>query len=319
MKSNNDNKYKLERLGKSPIYNFILVLAAACLVVYIINIIAANQIISKIRTEGIAYESFREIKVSDDFIESLLNPTKKKSSDPNKSSDSKSPNSNGSSHYDEFDILTLYMLVYNYDTLDFNIINKNNTDLILRSLVYDETFRQLKDYYISIFKDIETFPVLQTNKEATNVSFKDTWNAHRSYGGDRRHEGTDLMAIENVRGKLKVVSMTDGVVEKKGWLEKGGYRIGIRSGNGTYFYYAHLDSYGNNINIGDSIEAGEFIGYMGDSGYGPKGTKGQFDVHLHLGIYIDSKVGEISVNPYYILNYLEKNIKVLDLVEARIK
>ena len=46
---------------------------------------------------------------------------------------------------------------------------------------------------------------------------------------------------------------------------------------------------------------------MGDSGYGTEeGTVGMFDVHLHVGIYIKTeKYKELSVNPYWILKYLE--------------
>ena len=51
------------------------------------------------------------------------------------------------------------------------------------------------------------------------------------------------MAEKNTPGYYPVVSMTDGVVTEKGWLEKGGWRIGITAPTGAYFYYAHLDSY----------------------------------------------------------------------------
>lgn len=39
-------------------------------------------------------------------------------------------------------------------------------------------------------------------------------------------------------------------------------------------------------NEGDQVRAGDLLGYMGDSGYGPEGTTGQFPVHLHVGIYM---------------------------------
>ena len=98
--------------------------------------------------------------------------------------------------------------------------------------------------------------------------------------------------------------MTDGVITNLGWLEKGGYRVGITSNSGIYYYYAHLDSYAN-ITEGQNIKAGELLGYMGDSGYGPEGTKGQFAVHLHVGIYTVRDGQEISVNPYHVLRFLE--------------
>ena len=50
------------------------------------------------------------------------------------------------------------------------------------------------------------------------------------------------MPPENRRDFYPVRSMTDGVVEKIGWLTLGGWRIGIRSFRGRYFYYAHLSS-----------------------------------------------------------------------------
>ena len=126
----------------------------------------------------------------------------------------------------------------------------------------------------------------------------------RTYGGKRGHEGCDLMASKDIPGLYPVVSMTDGVVSARGWLEKGGYRIGITAPSGAYFYYAHLDSY-TNLKIGDYVRAGELLGYMGDSGYGAEGTVGQFPVHLHFGIYFYENGKEISVNPYEVLLFLE--------------
>ncbi len=97
---------------------------------------------------------------------------------------------------------------------------------------------------------------------------------------------TDLMPSIQKSGHYPIVSMTDGEVEQVGWLEKGGWRIGIRSKGGNYYYYAHLASYSQEWKKGDAIQAGEVLGYMGDSGYGTEGTTGQFPVHLHLGIYL---------------------------------
>ena len=118
------------------------------------------------------------------------------------------------------------------------------------------------------------------------------------------------MAEDNIRGKYPVVSMTDGVVENIGWLELGGYRIGIRSRHGGYFYYAHLYSYADGISEGDKVKAGKILGYMGDTGYGKEeGTYGMFDVHLHVGIYINDDDGnEKSINPYPYLKFAENKL-----------
>ncbi|MGN1166753.1 MAG: M23 family metallopeptidase [Lachnospiraceae bacterium] len=166
---------------------------------------------------------------------------------------------------------------------------------------------QCRKYLKNVEKEASYYPIPESSVDKSlKTSFINSWMMERTYNGKRGHEGTDIMASENVRGLYPVVSISDGTVTNCGWLEKGGYRIGITSDSGTYYYYAHLDSYAN-IKEGDRVRAGEFIGYMGDSGYGPEGTKGKFDVHLHVGIYFYCEGEEISVNPYYLLRVLQNN------------
>ncbi len=154
-------------------------------------------------------------------------------------------------------------------------------------------------------QDVKYFPVPESTIDSSlDVSYVDSWMGERNYKGTSGHEGTDIMASKNERGIYPIVSMTDGVITNLGWLEKGGYRIGITSPFGVYLYYAHLESYAG-IEEGDTVRAGQLLGFMGDSGYGEEGTVGQFDVHLHLGIYCWDSGEEISVNPYYVLLYLE--------------
>lgn len=111
------------------------------------------------------------------------------------------------------------------------------------------------------------------------------------------------MPPENESGVYPVISISDGTVESVGWLEKGGWRIGVRSIHDVYFYYAHLSSYAEEFQKGDVIKAGQLLGYMGDTGYGKQeGTSGQFPVHLHLGIYLrNEEFAELAVNPYWFL------------------
>lgn len=166
---------------------------------------------------------------------------------------------------------------------------------------------QCRRYLKQVENEAVYFPVPESSvNSALKTSYVNTWMTERTYGGKRGHEGTDIMASENQRGLYPVVSICEGVITNLGWLEKGGYRIGITTDSGTYYYYAHLDSY-SNIKEGDHVNAGDLLGYMGDSGYGEEGTTGKFDVHLHLGIYFYTGGEEISVNPYYLLKYLENH------------
>ncbi len=114
-------------------------------------------------------------------------------------------------------------------------------------------------------------------------------------------------------GYYPVVSATDGVVERTGWLPLGGYRMGIRSPHGGYFYYAHLSEYDHSSRRRTG-SCRRYLGYMGNTGYGSKGTKGRFPVHLHMGIYIKTpKAQEMSVDPYHILKMLQESTGRFDL------
>lgn len=169
---------------------------------------------------------------------------------------------------------------------------------------YNE-YTELCDLYRAVWADVKFFPVA-----AADIFFEDGWMEKRNYGGERAHEGCDLFGERQEADFYPVVSMTDGIVEAVGWLPLGGYRIGIRAPSGGYFYYAHLSSYEYTWETGDTIEAGEILGFMGDTGYGTEGTRGKFPVHLHLGIYIRTPyTDEMSVNPYWVLRSVRKKIR----------
>lgn len=190
--------------------------------------------------------------------------------------------------------------------LELNVL-KNNAAVSSSENVKTDEFSLYMNLVDDIFSELQCFPVLKEEKEVYPVTYEDTWGAERTYGGERTHEGCDLMAVSNERGKYKVCSMTDGVVKNIGWLEQGGWRIGIQSDLGVYYYYAHLDSYEKAFEEGERVVAGQILGRMGDSGYGKEpGTKGNFAVHLHVGIYVKDALGhERAINPYWYLKRLE--------------
>lgn len=172
-------------------------------------------------------------------------------------------------------------------------------------LMPEEQKESYKKAFETILSDVRCFPVQPDPSGEATLNFDNSWGGARSFGGERHHEGTDIMPSNKERGYFAVVSTSDGVVEKKGWLKLGGYRLGIRAPHGAYFYYAHLDHYEEGIEEGTEVKAGQIIGYMGDTGYGGEGTRGKFAVHLHFGIYVTLDEEEVSVNPYQILRYLE--------------
>lgn len=158
----------------------------------------------------------------------------------------------------------------------------------------------------NMFKKFGTNELQQKNfpiSKWSNYDYKDTFGMARGWGGRRSHEGTDIFADYGT----EVSSASYGVVELKGWNKYGGWRLGIRDINNTYYYYAHLGSFAKEIKIGDIVEPGQVIGSVGSSGYGKEGTSGKFPPHLHFGMYKDDGSREWSFNPYPLLVKWERN------------
>lgn len=158
---------------------------------------------------------------------------------------------------------------------------------------------------IAIDKDMECFPVRKDPNKKERYAFDNGYGGVRTFGGRRSHEGIDIMTSNDRSGYFQIQSATDGVIEQIGWLRLGGYRIGVRSERGFYYYYAHMKNYAPGIRKGKKVKAGTVLGTMGDTGYGKEGTHGRFAVHLHFGIYRDKKGTEQSLNPYDILMKLK--------------
>ena len=275
----------------------ILLIIVLYITSYELRLLRTQLLIQDIVKSGISYDAFREMKISEKaMIQAELKIQRILK---------KYPKLRTGSYMNSIGYLTFSMLAN-----DFNTINgyTTGTDVFLRGMAKlsdSHDYKELFSYYMAVLSDIRYFPVPKVRGGEADISYVDTWYVLRRYGGNRRHEGTDLMASNNKPGYFPVISMTDGIIENMGWLEKGGYRIGIRAASGGYFYYAHLDSYGPELKAGDSVIAGQLLGFMGDSGYGPEGTTGQFDVHLHLGIYVPTEQGDMSINPYRVLKMLE--------------
>ena len=201
-------------------------------------------------------------------------------------------------------LLTIYMGT-DYQIADTaELLSQTEIILVDEAVEYESLYQNVA----SIFYDITYFPVGKIiNQPDATYSYVDSWQFERTFGGDRVHEGCDIMATLNQRGIYPIYSATDGTVENIGWLKLGGWRIGIRSESGAYYYYAHLSEYAKDFSVGESIKAGTLLGFMGDSGYSEEvGTTGMFPVHLHFGIYFDDAFGnEYAINPYPVLYFCE--------------
>ena len=145
-------------------------------------------------------------------------------------------------------------------------------------------------------------------------SHYDDFGASRSYGYSRPHLGHDMMCATGT----PVIAVESGTVEIMGWNQYGGWRIGIRSfDKQRYYYYAHLRQnkpFHLNLKEGDTVKAGDVIGYVGRTGYSSKENVSNIkESHLHIGlelIFDESQKesnNEIWIDLYAITKLLEKN------------
>ncbi len=113
------------------------------------------------------------------------------------------------------------------------------------------------------------------------------FGAARSFGFKRKHLGHDMMGALGT----PIVAVEGGVVEALGWNRYGGWRIGIRSfDNKRYYYYAHLQKdrpFAPGLQEGDTVNAGDLIGFMGRTGYSDTENVNNIEtVHLHFGLQL---------------------------------
>ena len=136
----------------------------------------------------------------------------------------------------------------------------------------------------------------------------------RSFGFQRKHLGNDLMGGLGT----PIVAVEGGVIEAMGWNRYGGWRIGIRSFDSKrYYYYAHLQKdrpFAPGLEVGDTVQAGDLIGFMGRTGYSDKENVNNIEtVHLHFGmelIFDESQKecnSEIWIDVYDIVRLLSSH------------
>lgn len=129
--------------------------------------------------------------------------------------------------------------------------------------------------------------------------YEDTWGACRGSRCSRSHEGTDIMAAK----MTPVVAVASGTV---GWIHnrRGGKccALAINHDDGWRSWYIHLNNdtpgtddgrgwgFAKGIKSGARVEAGQLIGYVGDSGNAE-------DTPAHLHFELERPDGT-EINPY---------------------
>ncbi len=147
------------------------------------------------------------------------------------------------------------------------------------------------------------------------TSYVDTWGACRGSGCSRGHKGVDIFAHK----LAPLVAAADGVIsfDRRSAMGLSGNTVIITDDNGWRYLYIHLnnDSPGtddgsnpqgwilpNRLRVGDRVEAGDVIGYLGDSG-----NAETTPAHVHFELHRPG-VGAINPTPAALLAQREGRV-----------
>ena len=111
-------------------------------------------------------------------------------------------------------------------------------------------------------------------------SYTNTWQEAR---GSRPHEGVDIVAPKS----NLIYAVVDGTITKRydnASITGNGLRLTM--GDGTYFFYAHLDTIAPNIGVGTAVKAGQVLGTTGATG-NTSTPHLHFEVHPRGGAPVD--------------------------------
>lgn len=131
------------------------------------------------------------------------------------------------------------------------------------------------------------FPVYGT------ASFGDSFGAPRPNIPGGWHHGEDIFAPAGT----PLLAVADGTLHTIGFTKIGGYRLWLRDGQGNNFYYAHLSAYSPLAVEGRSVEAGDVIGFVGNTGDAGDSNHVHFEIHpaAMAGLGYDGVVAPYSI------------------------
>ena len=146
---------------------------------------------------------------------------------------------------------------------------------------------------LGVLPDLATLgiPQISVFPSQGRCSFVDSWHEERS--GGRAHIGVDIIGPKG----LALYAVADGTITKMYGADSklSGNALRLTIADGTYFFYAHLDSFASGVTVGSVVRAGQIIGYMGSSGNA--GIS-----HLHFEVHPQ---GGEAVNPYPVIKAVD--------------
>jgi murein DD-endopeptidase MepM/ murein hydrolase activator NlpD len=128
----------------------------------------------------------------------------------------------------------------------------------------------------------KTGGLMRTPIDGARITSGFGFRRHPLLGFTRMHSGIDFGAPMGT----PIGAAGGGVVVKVGWVNGYGNYVKLRH-NGTYeTAYGHMSRFAKGLSVGDRVEQGQTIGYVGSTGWST-------GAHLHYEIHVNGK----PVNP----------------------
>lgn len=124
----------------------------------------------------------------------------------------------------------------------------------------------------AIVQVVAPFPV------AGPAKFSHDWGFPRYNPGPRTHKGTDIFANFGT----PLVATESGKIIAKGSTGLGGISVWVGSDRGTAYYYAHMQSWVKGLAVGQRVERGAILGFVGNSG-NAQGSPPHVHFQIHPG------------------------------------
>jgi murein DD-endopeptidase MepM/ murein hydrolase activator NlpD len=147
-----------------------------------------------------------------------------------------------------------------------------------------------------------TSPYLKLFPVAGEYTYYDDYGEPRGGGV---HQGNDIMADRNT----PVVAVDDGAIAKMSRVETGlgGIYVWLRRADGVQYYYAHLQSIAEGLDVGSRISVGRVLGGVGNTGDARSAP-----THLHFEIRNEWT----PINPYPHLQAVDQTARAASRTRA---
>lgn len=118
------------------------------------------------------------------------------------------------------------------------------------------------------------------------ITLVDNFGGNSYSNGSGGHRGVDMWRVDGQPGQPLLACVAGVLAGKRVLAGAQGNAWIIEDANGDFYRYHHLDRFEDGLEVGDPVQRGDVIGYMGSSGNAASNAP-----HLHFEVRRGSTAG----------------------------